>query len=356
MAPPRAAAALALLAAGASALLGPPVEVELDLAWAPAVDCSGRASRGEDRRPDPARLRVATWNVEWLTDGRPPESPRSPWAGDPAGAAGHARRVAAALRAVPADVWVLQEVEGCAALEALRGAVGDATYRAFLVPGTDAILRQNVALLTRVDPTLAGRTAARAGYPADGSACGYAGPGSTSGVSKHLLAALAPRGLPRIALLALHLKAFPDEPRSCAQREAQALVAQGAVRAAAARGWEVLVAGDLNDFAPDPPDAAGNAPASRTVAAIADWDRDGRADLTGALEGVSRGDRWTSAWDRDGDGAAAYPGETGALDHVLLSAGLAGRLAGVRVDHLASAGASDHRPVVVELGAVGAGA
>lgn len=57
----------------------------------------------------------------------------------------------------------------------------------------------------------------------------------------------------------------------------------------------------------------------------------------------------SSRWDRNGDGRASYPHEMSALDHMLLTRGLADELVRAKVDHLWAAGVSDHRPVSITL-------
>ena len=80
---------------------------------------------------------------------------------------------------------------------------------------------------------------ARESFPVPGGMCGFDGEGSTS-VSKNAITKW--QGLRvgadtlDVALVSLHLKAFPTDPRSCAQREAQATLARIAVEQLAAEG------------------------------------------------------------------------------------------------------------------------
>ena len=111
--------------------------------------------------------------------------------------------------------------------------------------GTDTATGQNVALLTRVDPSRPlARSDERVQYPVPGSSCGLRAPKGrklgakvdSSGVSKHFLArfvlqnpscnrssssSCASPALD-ISLIAAHLVPKPVDPRACAQREAQA--------------------------------------------------------------------------------------------------------------------------------------
>lgn len=66
----------------------------------------------------------------------------------------------------------------------------------------------------------------------------YDGAEDDTGVSKHLIARFSVSGVP-ITVLGAHLKAFPTDEASCAQREAQARVLADQAQAALARGDEV---------------------------------------------------------------------------------------------------------------------
>ena len=87
------------------------------------------------------------------------------------------------------------------------------------------------------------RFESRESFPIQDSKCGFDGEGSTS-VSKHFVGKW--HGLRigaatlDVALVSLHLKAFPTDERSCSQREAQATLARAAAEAAAAEGAAAL--------------------------------------------------------------------------------------------------------------------
>ena len=70
----------------------------------------------------------------------------------------------------------------------------------------------------------------------------------------------------QLLIVGAHLKARPTEPRSCAQREAQASVLAELVRQEGFEaGRHVVLMGDLNDFDDEVPDAEGNAPTSAVL-------------------------------------------------------------------------------------------
>merc|ERR1712232_1273763 len=100
------------------------------------------------------------------------------------------------------------------------------SHEPFLIEGTDVALRQQVGLLSRLPPLQRlWRSRARETFPLPGSKCGHGAESTqTTGVSKHLLARFAPVPGQEIVVIGLHLKAQPQKPAACAQREAQASV------------------------------------------------------------------------------------------------------------------------------------
>jgi len=184
-------------------------------------------------------------------------------------------------------------------------------YRGYLTYGDDVFTSQNVALLTRIDPSSRlMRSEQRARYPIRRSECNFRGPSKLTGLSKHfivgfdvkiygqpqpapitqaptpIMLALPPNSnrntdkFPQpgsrhnsnfnntfqpsvrkrmtrverfwIWLVNVHMKAGGDA-RSCAQREGQAQVIQSLLRKAdktrqSAGPSEIIVLGDFNDF------------------------------------------------------------------------------------------------------------
>jgi hypothetical protein len=236
-----------------------------------------------DRRRQRQRLRIGTYNVEWLFDGVD-DHERVPW-GSEAEAGRHMRAIAAEIERVDADILAVVELEGCFMLHRLMhelerrrlsdvGSIGSSShgggggregegggvYLPLVLPGTDSATRQQLGLLSRLSPSAPlQRSSNRSTYPILGSKCSYqhraGSKPKSSGVSKHLAAVFAVEGLPHgheeLLVVAAHLKARPNEPRSCAQREAQASVLAQLVRS---EGLErspprlVVLLGDLNDF------------------------------------------------------------------------------------------------------------
>jgi len=212
-----------------------------------------------------------------------------------------------------------------------------------------------VGLLSRITPVGEGLkfSKARARYPTTGSECGWYGQGASrvlsSGVSKHYFAVirLALGGLQKeILIVGAHLKAKPNHPRSCSQREAQAevlakLVTEHGLRHQPPR--EVILMGDLNDFDMNIRDTSNNKPNSRVLRMLTD-----DLGLKNALTKIwDQSQRYT--W-KSRDPRSAFP--PSALDHILLSPGLFERLDAVwvqRPGNNAGVRASDHFPLVVRF-------
>ena len=170
--------------------------------------------------------------------------------------------------------------------------------------------------------------------------------------------ALSVAGLGEVLLVGAHLKARPTHPNSCAQREAQAEVLAGLVAEhGATKGRHVVLLGDLNDFDGAALDASGNIPTSSVLRQLTT-----ELGLTSAVAAnagpgaLPRSERWTwrttrrldavRSEERQRGGRGWYP--RAALDHVLLSAGLAELVDRVWVDRSVP-GASDHFPLAVRL-------
>ena len=130
-------------------------------------------------------------------------------------------------------------------------------YRVYMREGKDTALGQNVAMLTRIDPSSAlERSEHRASIPVPNSTCSIRKKG-TYGVSKHYATKFNIPGLSKpLIFVGAHLVARPDDPSRCANREGQAAVLARLVkemRQAEAvdsddEDVNVIIAGDFNDY------------------------------------------------------------------------------------------------------------
>ncbi|CAD7702150.1 unnamed protein product [Ostreobium quekettii] len=322
-------------------------------------NCSEPTNPGQDRRANKKELVIGTFNPEWLFDGKS-DSPHSRWLCYTEGAALHLPGVADIIRRISPDILGLQEVEDCSRLSDLVELLS-LGYEGYLVEGEDRATGQDVALLTRVDPSgnLA-RTAEKVSTPA-GSKCGAHD--NSTGVSKHLVARFPPlEGIPfKFAIINVHFKAYPKNASSCAQREGQAKVIQNEARRLIDDGYEVAILGDLNDLSDlhrVKTCSKETKPLSRVLSMLRDVDDDGVDDLRNAIEFVPVGERYSSRFiDEEKE-------KLSLIDHVLLTPKLWGLVDRVWIDHTGADApyedrVSDHWPILVALrtdGSPGSGA
>ena len=147
----------------------------------------------------------------------------------------------------------------------------------------------------------------------------------------------------KTALLGLHLKAVPTEPRAVARREKQADAVVNQLKRLSAAGYATFVLGDLNDWDPIVPDADSSenaTPTSQVLRKIKDYVSGGEDEMLNSLQWVQPMEkRYTYN----------YKGSKTVLDHILLPIGWKNRVTGVIIDHDRPEGASDHWPVILRL-------
>ncbi len=297
-----------------------------------------------DRRADPRTISIATFNARFLFDGVSPEGEAGfPWKSDPSAARRHLREIAAILRAVDADIVHVSEVENIETLKRLVLEMDDPTYKAFLVPGRDDFTRQNVGIITRIDPDAPLlRT--------DEWASGPRG-GPPQGVAKNYAARITAGAL-ALTLVGAHLLAFPDDPERAVRREAQAVVLRGLEEEEGTRrGRLVVLLGDLNDLDPEVPDAAGHTSQSLVLGILRDVAPDDPADdLVNPVSLLPQEERFTAFADKNQNGADDGLDERSLTDHVLVPRVLEPAIARVEVFHQHDPlGPSDHFPLKVTL-------
>lgn len=243
---------------------------------------------------DPARVRLATYNVHRLFDavcdsGRcaPGDFEALP---DRDGFEAQAERIARAIALLDADAVCLQEVENQAALDRVRGHLG-AAFPTAVLGETGAPASVDVAVVSR-DPVLAveRHRATRLQRP-DGSPTLFA---------RELLEVHLDHAGRRVVLLCAHFRSMVDDDPG--RREAEAAGARVRVEAATTAHPDAVVAlaGDLNDV-----------PGSAPLTAL---------ESDGGLVRVTLG--------RDPAEVATYvyQGATRMLDHILVPAALASRV------------------------------
>ncbi len=292
--------------------------------------------------PQTSGLRLATFNAEFLFDGRDGDGQATfAWKDDPVLARAHRDSIARVVRAINADVVMLQEVENLETLELLATeTLSDMGYTAYLVNGRDTFTGQDVGLLSRLPVDEIGRTDER--VPVGMTRQEY-------GVSKNMWARLDLGGIPT-TLIGVHFLARPDDIERKPRREAQAEVIRRLVEQEMAAGRAVAVLGDFNDFDPRVLDRAGSAPITDVLATIQRAGPGLEDDLRNVAADVPQSERYTAYYDRNRNDEIDA-GELSSLDHLLLSPQLYRTLRAVDFVHLHDPRyVSDHFPVVATLG------
>ncbi|QDZ21275.1 hypothetical protein HOP50_05g38040 [Chloropicon primus] len=324
-----------------------------------SFDCNVVETRNESHSL--SRLKIASLNAEWLFDGKDDPS-YSPWhpgktscpgmkhCGTEQGAQEHISKVSEYVKFVNADILNLMEVEDCNILREVIQRSDISEYTPLLRKGIDTATKQNVALLTKYAPTEPlYRLSSKHEYPVEGSKCGYSSSGKRTTLSKNYVAHFEINGM-TIAFHGLHLKAFPKDPYSCAKREGQAKIARASIEESIAKGHEVVVFGDINDFSHEYKDVQDSEPRSSVLAILRGEKANGETDLINTMQYLPHEQRYSNWWDKNGNDVVDGAGEYSQIDHVLLTPRLASFISKVEIFHgYDPAMVSDHFPVIVEF-------
>jgi len=268
----------------------------------------------------------------------------------------HMKYVSDVVRTLQPDILNLCEVEGCDELNMLCSPnyLDDESYKPYLKQGTDTSTGQNVGMLTRLDPLISlFRTEEKVQYPLPGSNCGYTGSPKTTGVSKHYITEYKWYGRP-VAIIGLHLLAYPEDPTRCAEREAQAQVIQNVIVQYIAKEYEIVVLGDFNDFDAEVADLNDNVPSSRVLRILKGLDGKytGQYSLHNVATDMPQSERWTDWWDQNADGVSSLT-EFSMIDHVLMTPFIQTKIINVGVyhgyDEFYGKYNSDHYPVFIDM-------
>ncbi|ETP51641.1 hypothetical protein F442_03250 [Phytophthora nicotianae P10297] len=324
------------------------------------VACAEAPARPGDRRTSTSQLKVTTFNAEFLFLGNAPHGLKCPGADcrwtTAAQAQSHVIQIASVIKSLDADIIQLNEVEDCTVLEAVitqLEALGDSTYKPYVIRGADTSTGQNSALLTRIDPVVdLQRTETRATIPVSGSKCpSSSGYSSSKGVSKHFYTTFNVTGFSKpITLVGAHLLANPESKPRCFEREAQATVLADLANAAVDEGHHAIITGDLNDWSAALPDKNSNAPISAVISILTG------TNFVDVASKISQSDRYTQWWDEDND-CVYEDSELSSLDHMLVSKSLSSALKSVSFNHnlyttSCSGYNSDHYPISIVLNKV----
>ena len=260
----------------------------------------------------------------------------------------HLNTIKNTLSKLNADTVHLCEVQSCTQLDQVKPSD---TYTSYMIEGSDTYTGQNVGLITKINPVESlFRTETRVDYPIENSQCGYTGEAGTEGVSKHLITRFIIQNV-SIYLIGAHLLSNPNDPASCAKREAQAQVLQYQIQQFIENGHEVVVIGDLNDFDGVYLDINNNKPNSQVLETLKGNVGNANNYTLYALSGqVLQEARFTEWYDEEPD-CVVENTELSMIDHILVSNGLFSRIQYIEYCHIYREGCdtyqSDHYPLFV---------
>lgn len=316
------------------------------LAWIALVcTCAPDHASADDRRADPARLVIMTFNAEFLWDGVEPEEGAKdvtfPWKGRPDAARDHMRAVADIVARENPDILNLVEVENLTALTTFNNDfLATRGYRPYLVNGRDTHTGEDVALLTRIDPESNAITR--------DERKGVSGQVEKS-VSKHYVARINVGDL-KLSFIGLHLLAIPSHTGRRFERQAQADAIRSMAMDEQRAGRLLVVWGDFNDYdgADDARDQRDSTPIADVLSQIRAMSPDDPMDnLVNAAAFVPKPMRYTAHYDEDRDEYVDEPRELTSIDHILISPALASRVESVEIRHAHDPlKVSDHFPII----------
>ena len=310
-------------------------------------------NKGEDRRENKNNLRIMQYNVEWLFLDyyKAADCPGNgcTWKNE-SHAKEHLQEVANVINKFNPDIINLCEVEGCDELNSLKGELSLNTYESYMVKGSDTATGQNVGMISKINPiTDLYRTEDRFEYPINGTKCTYNGSGS-EGISKHFITEFVMNDI-NIAMISLHLLAFPSRQDRCVEREAQAKVAEEVIQSYTEINYEIIVIGDFNDYDPNILDLNNDVPISQVIDIIKGNHND-KFTLYNVNELVEQKYRYSNWWDKNNN-CYSTSDELVLIDHIFLSKGLFDKVSTVSLYHGYYEDCeridSDHFPIILDI-------
>jgi exonuclease III len=310
-----------------------------------------------DNRSKKNELRYVQYNAEWLFVNycSPSQCPGSgcTWK-NTTEALIHLDYVVDVIMKINPDIMNICEIESCDELNMLIENIANDKYNPYMIKGTDTSTGQNVGILTKIDPNIPlYRTEERVSYPIPNSSCGYTGDSSTTGVSKHYITEIVIENI-KIAIIGLHLIAYPTDVQRCAQREAQAQVIQNIIIKYISSGYEILVSGDLNDFDAEIMDANNNTPISSVLDIFKGFSGiyKKKYELHSVNTYMQKSMIYSDWWDKNGD-CKSVSTEFSMIDHILVSPYLFEHISNVYMyqEYAEFCGTynSDHYPLIVDF-------
>jgi exonuclease III len=313
-----------------------------------SFNCAVPPSSSIDNRQSPNKWTLAQFNVEWLFTEPYSSCPGICSWKDTKDEYTHLDTIRNILSNLNADTVHMCEVQSCTQLDEVSPSPD---YRSYMIKGDDTYTGQNVGLITKIDPveTLT-RTEERVAYPIHNSKCGYIDEPGTEGVSKHLITRFIIQNV-SIYLIGAHFLSDPNDPSSCAKREAQAQVLQYKIQQFISNGHEVIMMGDLNDFDGLYLDINNNKPNSLVLDTLkGNAGETNNYTLYTISAMIPQDTRYTEWYDENPD-CKVETSEFSMIDHILVSHGLYTNIDYVEYYHNYNEGCgtyeSDHFPILV---------
>lgn len=316
--------------------------------FCPLVD-----SKNSDRRYDNRSLRIMQYNVEWLflEYYKSSECPGTgcTWKNE-SHAQEHLLEVANVINKFNPDIINLSEVEGCDELNALKDKIDSNNYESFMIQGTDSSTGQNVGMITKINPSIdLYRNNDHVEYPIENTLC-YINESGTEGVSKHFITEFKINDLD-IAFISIHLLAYPDRNDRCLKREAQAKIIESVIEGYIERKYELIIAGDFNDYDSQILDLNNDIPISQVLNIIKGVNNP-NYNLFNVNQDVEKESRYSNWWDKNGNNYSTSD-ELVLIDHILLSENLYEKIDNIYIYHGYYENSnridSDHFPIILDL-------
>lgn len=305
------------------------------------------------------RFRFVHYNVEWLFTSyySNAKCPGSGCAWDSINSSyQHLSHVSDVINKLEPDLIHFCEIEDCSVINELKNRMKETeVYVPLLIQGTDTSTGQNVGLMTRIDP-VGGiyRTNEKYDYPIAETEIDYTGNGGTTSVSKNLYGLFhAPMG--EIMFIGTHLLAYPTDIERSIKREAQAQILQNLIWDSIESGYDILFAGDLNDYDGLVLDINNHKPISAVLDILKGnkGDYAGKYALKSVAERIDHPYRFSNWWNSDGNCCTTDMEDFSMIDHVLVSESLFDKISNAFIYHgykeYCGKWNSDHYPVVVDF-------
>jgi exonuclease III len=316
--------------------------------YSTSFNCSNAPSTVKDLRTNPHKWTLVQYNVEWLFTEPCSSCPGICTWDTTTDQYTHVNTIKDTLADLDGDTIHMCEVQSCTQLDEVKPSDD---YRSYMIQGEDTYTGQNVGLITKIDPIESVvRTEERVAYPIVNSQCGYTGDSGTEGVSKHMITRFMINNV-SIYLIGAHFLSDPNDPSSCAKREAQAQVLQYKIQSFIEDGNEVVLIGDLNDYDGIYRDINNHVPNSQVLEILkGDVGDDNNYTLYTVASKVLQDGRYTEWYDETPD-CVVEKTEYSMIDHILVTQQLWNHIDMVDFYHKYREGCntyqSDHYPISV---------